>query len=61
MKLQHYLLIMTIKEKLNRKNYNLVVSYNNGIRTGYFATHKDFDKKTKIYRTQIEVLNAVTN
>jgi hypothetical protein len=50
---------MTIQEKLNRKGYNLVASYNNGIRAGYFATSQKFNEKTRIYKTQTEVLNAV--
>jgi hypothetical protein len=51
---------MSIQEKLNRKGYNLVASYNNGIRVGYFANSKNYNEKTRTYRTQIGVLNAVS-
>jgi len=50
---------MTIQEKLNKKGYNLVASYNNGIRLGYFANSKNYNEKTRIYKTQTEVLNAI--
>jgi hypothetical protein len=50
---------MTIQDKLNKKGYNLVASYNNGIRSGYFATSKMYNSKTKIYPTQTEVLNSL--
>ena len=50
---------MTIQEKINRKNYNLTASYNNGLRAGYFAKSKLYDEKTKTYKTQTEVLNAI--
>jgi hypothetical protein len=50
---------MTIQEKLNRKGYKLVASYNNGIRVGYFANSKNYNEKTQTYKTQTEVLNAV--
>jgi hypothetical protein len=50
---------MTIKEKLNKKGYNLVASYNNGERVGYFASSKLYSVKTKTYKTQTELLNAV--
>ena len=50
---------MTIQEKLNRKGYNLVVSYNNGGIVGYFANSKLYAHKTRTYKTQTEVLNAV--
>jgi predicted GNAT family acetyltransferase len=50
---------MTIKEKLNRKGYNLVASYNNGERVGYFANSKKYNEKTKIYKTQTEVLKSI--
>ena len=50
---------MTIQEKLNRKGYNLVASYNNGIRLGYFARSRNYNVKTKTYKTQTEVLKAV--
>jgi len=52
---------MTIQEKINRKGFNLVASYNNGERTGYFATSKNYNEKTRIYKTQTEVLNALNN
>jgi hypothetical protein len=51
---------MTIQEKLNRKGYNLVSSYNNGIRVGYFANSKNYNAKTQTYKTQTEVLNAIS-
>ena len=50
---------MTIQEKLNKKGYNLVASYNNGERVGYFASSRNYNEKTKTYKTQSEVLNAV--
>ena len=50
---------MTIKEKLNRKGFNLVASYNNGERVGYFAKSKIYDLKTKTYKTQGELLKAL--
>ena len=51
--------IMTIQEKLNRKGYNLVASYNNGERVGYFASSRIYDRKTKTYKTQGEVLKSL--
>jgi hypothetical protein len=51
---------MTIQEKINKKEYNLVSSYNNGQRVGYFANSKSYNKKTKTYKTQSEVLKAIT-
>jgi predicted Zn-ribbon and HTH transcriptional regulator len=50
---------MTIQEKLNRKGYNLVASYNNGQRVGYFASSRNYNEKTKSYKTKSEVLNAI--
>jgi len=50
---------MTIQEKLNRKGYNLVASYVNGVRVGYFANSKNYNEKTRTYKTQTEVLNAI--
>ena len=50
---------MTIQEKLNRKGFNLVASYNNGERVGYFASSRLYNQKTSTYRTQKEVLNAI--
>ena len=50
---------MTIQEKINRKGYNLVASYNNGERVGYFANSKLYNEKTRTYKTQKEVLNAI--
>lgn len=50
---------MTIQEKINRKGYNLVSSYNNGKRVGYFANSKLYNEKTRTYKTQTEVLNAL--
>ena len=50
---------MTIQEKLNKKGFNLVASYNNGERVGYFATSKLYNKKTNTYKTQTEVLNSL--
>jgi hypothetical protein len=52
---------MTIQDKINKKGFNLVASYNNNQRTGYFANSKLFAIKTKIYKTQTEVLNALNN
>lgn len=52
-------LIMTIQDKINRKGYNLVASYNNGIRVGYFANSKLYNFKTKTYKTQTEVLSVL--
>lgn len=51
---------MTIQDKLNRKGYNLAVSYNNGIRTGYFATSRNYNEKTRIYKTQTELLKSLS-
>mgnify|MGYP003652950770 CR=1 FL=1 len=50
---------MTIQNKLNKKGYNLVASYNNGERVGYFASNKNYNKKTRTYKTQMEVLSAI--
>lgn len=50
---------MTIQDKINRKGYNLVASYNNGERAGYFANHRIYNEKTRTYKTQSEVLNAL--
>jgi hypothetical protein len=50
---------MSIQEKLNRKGYNLVASYNNGERVGYFASSRLYDSKTRTYKTQTEVLNEL--
>ena len=50
---------MKIQDKINRKGYNLVASYNNGIRVGYFANSKLYAIKTHTYKTQSEVLNAL--
>lgn len=50
---------MTIQDKINRKGFNLVASYNNGERVGYFAKSKLYNEKTGTYRTQTEVLNAI--
>lgn len=52
---------MTIKEKINRKNFKLVICYTNGKRVGYFAKHKIYERITNIYKTQKEVLNALKN
>lgn len=52
---------MTTQEKINRKGFNLVASYNNGERVGYYATHRIYNEKTRTYRTQGEVLNALRN
>ena len=52
---------MTIQDKINKKGFNLVASYNNGIRVGYFATHRLYTQKTNTYKTQTEVLNALKN
>ena len=52
---------MTIKEKINRKGFNLVASYSNGERIGYFASSKNYNEKSKVYKTQKEVLNAITH
>lgn len=50
---------MTTQEKINKKGFNLVASYNNGQRVGYFATSKLYNEKTRTYKTQGEVLNAL--
>lgn len=50
---------MTIQDKLNRKGFNLVASYNNGERVGYFATSRMYNQKTRTYKTQTEVLNSL--
>jgi hypothetical protein len=50
---------MTIQSKINKKGYNLVASYNNSERVGYFATSKLYAVKTKTYKTQKEVLKAI--
>jgi hypothetical protein len=50
---------MTIQDKINRKGFNLVASYNNGERVGYFASSKIYNEKTRTYKTQTEVLNAI--
>jgi hypothetical protein len=50
---------MTIQEKINRKGFNLVAYYNNGKRVGYFASSKNYNEKTRAYKTQTEVLNAI--
>ena len=50
---------MTIQDKINRKGFNLVASYNNRIRVGYFANSKNFNKQTGIYKTQTELLNSI--
>lgn len=52
---------MRTQEKINRKGFNLVASYNNGIRVGYFATSKNCNEKTRTYKTQGEVLNSLRN
>lgn len=52
---------MTIQDKVNRKGFNLVASYNNGERVGYFATSRNYNEKTRTYKTQTEVLNAIKN
>jgi hypothetical protein len=51
---------MSIQEKLNRKGYNLVASYNNGERVGYFASHRIYALKTETYKTQGEVLKSLS-
>lgn len=50
---------MTIQDKLNKKGYDLVASYNNGVRVGYFAVSKMYNSKTKTKKTQTEVLNSL--
>jgi hypothetical protein len=50
---------MTIQEKINKKGFNLVASYNNGKRVGYFATSRLYNEKARTYKTQTEVLNAL--
>lgn len=50
---------MTIQDKINKKGYNLVASYNNGQRVGYFANSRLYNIKTKTYTTQTEVLKAL--
>lgn len=50
---------MTIQEKINRKEFNLVASYNGGVRVGYFAKSRIYNDKTNTYKTQTEVLNAL--
>ena len=50
---------MSIQEKINKKNFNLVASYNNDERVGYFASSKLYAIKTKVYKTQGEVLSAL--
>ena len=50
---------MTIQYTLNKKGYNLVASYSNGKRVGYFASNKNYNEKTRTYKTQTEVLNAI--
>lgn len=50
---------MTIQDKINKKGYNLVASYNNGERIGYFAKSRLYNIKTPTYKTQTEVLNAL--
>jgi len=50
---------MKIQEKLNKKGYNLVASYNNGERVGYFATSRKYNEKTRTYKTQTEVLISI--
>jgi len=52
--------IMTTKEKIYKKGYNLYASYNNGIRKGYFAKNHYYDIVTKTYKTQTELLNSLT-
>ena len=50
---------MTIQDKLIKKGFKLVAKYNNGIRVGYLARHKDYNITTRTYKTQAEVLNAI--
>lgn len=50
---------MTIQEKINKKDFVLVASHNNGERIGYFAKSKYYNIKTKTYVTQTEVLKAI--
>jgi hypothetical protein len=50
---------MTIQEKINKKGFNLVASYNNNERVGYFANSRLHNEKTRTYKTQTEVLNAL--
>ena len=50
---------MTIQDKINNKGFNLTASYNNGIRVGYFAKSRLYNDKTRTYKTQTEVLNAL--
>lgn len=52
---------MTTQEKINRKGFNLVASYSNGERVGFFASSKNYNEKTRTYKTQGEVLNALKN
>jgi len=51
--------IMTIQDKLRKKGFQLGVTINGGIRTGYYATNRAYGTKTRIYKTQIELLNAI--
>ena len=50
---------MTIQEKINKKGFTLVASYNNGIRVGYFAKDRYSSSVTRTYKTQREVLDVV--
>ena len=52
---------MTIQDKINNKGFNSTASYNNGIRVGYFAKSRLYNDKTRTYKTQTEVLNALKN
>jgi hypothetical protein len=51
---------MTIQEKINRKGYNPVASYNNRERVGYFASHRIYALITRTYKTQGEVLKSLS-
>jgi hypothetical protein len=50
---------MTIQDKLSKKGFQLSVTINGGIRTGYYATNRTYGTKTRIYKTQTELLNAI--
>ena len=50
---------MTIQDKLSKKGFQLGVTINGGVRTGYYATNTAYGTKTKVYKTQMEVLNAI--
>lgn len=50
---------MTIQDKLSKKGFQLGVTINGGIRTGYYATNRTYGTKTRIYKTQMELLNSI--